>query len=830
MESQSRPQPQNEQSDLQRLHDEEPESPQPQLRRRRRPALSCRECRRRKIKCDQTTPCANCVRHNTRCVYQLYNDDPRPVIPVRRSRPRTPESTASYTPATTSRTVPSSSLDDISQVRIQQQKPVNSFGPNGSYVRQILGHRPSDHVTMSQAGTVPADPEAPAQAPSPSSPNHIPDIQNLLQRIQRLEKSAKRPVGEAETGHSEAGRRTPKRQCAGNGDPSESLDWRTVMNKPRDMGRGDWKDIAQEFTPVIACWGELMGKPYGDSGPYQEPETAALIAEAGEYLGKCKNTAKAIKLIRPTRGLSTSADFRAPPPRELSDDLAKLYFQCFESTHRILHAPSFWTGYQRFWDSPDSVTTDLRLTVLLVIGIGSSLYDHGSPEAALLNAELVHHWIYAAETWLAGPLEKDRVDLTGLQVYCLTILARQIFSIGGDTVWMSMGSLIHRAMQIGLHRDPKKLPGRPVSVLQAELRRRLWATILELIVQSSLDARMPPRISCDEFDAEQPSNINDDEIDESTTITTLQPHPEDQFTSTSIQLALLRSLPVRLRILKLLNGIGHDEEPSESSQSQSFYNLVLSLTAELTESLSANTTLMRSNSQNPTPIPFHRNLLDYLVRRFIIPLHYSFSNQARINPMYYYSLKLSLDAALAIMSPEEPDPGFRRLMTSAGGLFREGLRVAMMGPCLELLVHVQAQASDGTLHLTTQYRDLLKQAVRDMIFLAEQRIRHGETNVKSHMFLSMVLAQVTAIEDEVPVELQLAKGARDSLKYCHGILRLRAEKMSLAPTPTGTTMSDATTAAGFAGGSGVDMSDGYGYGYGLDFDWESFLPDQPFAT
>ncbi|KAL2410410.1 Transcription factor asR3 [Exophiala dermatitidis] len=709
----------------------------------------------------------------------------------------------------------------MGQVRSQQQNPIDSFGPNGSYVRQILGHRPSDHATTSQAGTVPADPEVPAQAPSLPSPNHVPDIQNLLQRIQRLEKSAKRPIGEADTGHSEAGRRTPKRQCAG--DPSESLDWQTVMNKSRDMGKGDWKDIAQEFTPVIACWGELMGKPYGDSGPYQEPETAALIAEAGEYLGKCKNTAKSIKLIRPTRGLSTSADFLAPPPRELSDDLAKLYFQCFESTHRILHAPSFWTGYQRFWDSPDSVTTDLRLTVLLVTGIGSSLYDHGSPEAALLNAELVHHWIYAAETWLAGPLEKDRVDLTGLQVYCLTILARQIFSIGGDTVWMSMGSLIHRAMQLGLHRDPKKLPGRPVSVLQAELRRRLWATILELIVQSSLDSRMPPRISFDEFDAEQPSNINDEEIDESSTAATLQPHPEDQFTSTSIQLALLRSLPVRVRILKLLNGIGHEEEPSESSQSQSFYNLVLSLTAELTDSLRANNTLITKNSQKS--IPFHRNLLDYLVRRFIIPLHYSFSNQARINPMYYYSLKLSLDAALAIMSPEEPDPGFKRLMTSAGGLFREGFRVAMMGPCLELLVHVQAQASDGTLHRTTQYRDLLKQVVRDMISLAEQRIRHGETNVKSHMFLSMVLAQVQAIEDDLPVDLQLAKSARDSLEYCYGILRLRAEKMSLAPTPT--TTSDATAAAGLAG-SGVDMSNGYGYG--LDFDWESFLPDQGFAT
>jgi hypothetical protein len=199
-------------------------------------------------------------------------------------------------------------------------------------------------------------------------------------------------------------------------------------------------------------------------------------------------------------------------PREKSDTQANLYFALFESTHRILHIPTFWADYRRYWDYPGSVTTSLRLTILLVLAIGSSLFDYPNPEAAIRNAELVHHWIYAAETWLAGPLEKDRVDLAGLQVYCLTLVARQIFSIGGDTAWMSTGSLIHRAMQIGLHRDPQNLAGKPMSVLQAEVRRRLWGTVLELVVQASLDARMPPRISFDEFDTQLPSNVDDVEI------------------------------------------------------------------------------------------------------------------------------------------------------------------------------------------------------------------------------------------------------------------------------------------------------------------------------
>lgn len=39
-------------------------------RKRRRPALSCNECRRRKVKCDQKVPCTPCARSKTAvCVY-----------------------------------------------------------------------------------------------------------------------------------------------------------------------------------------------------------------------------------------------------------------------------------------------------------------------------------------------------------------------------------------------------------------------------------------------------------------------------------------------------------------------------------------------------------------------------------------------------------------------------------------------------------------------------------------------------------------------------------------------------------------------------------------
>ena len=264
-----------------------------------------------------------------------------------------------------------------------------------------------------------------------------------------------------------------------------------------------------------------------ESTSFQSDETKVLITEVDDLYKKCKRIAKKLKANRPSRSLTSPRPSLEPPPRIIADAMADVYFQCFEPVHRILHEPSLWAEYPSLWENPNSVPAEQRLKVLLVIGIGSSLYGEAGPDSELRGQ--VQQWIYTAQAWLSGPLEKDRLNITGLQIQCLVMLARQIFSIGGDLVWVSMGSLIHRAMQIGLHRDPKHLPS--MSILQAEIHRRLWYTILELLVQSSLDSAMPPRISVEDFDTEPPSNVSDSEIDESTEV--LLPHARTTHTAPS---------------------------------------------------------------------------------------------------------------------------------------------------------------------------------------------------------------------------------------------------------------------------------------------------------
>lgn len=496
----------------------------------------------------------------------------------------------------------------------------------------------------------------------------------------------------------------------------------------------------------------------------EKAEVKAIYMEMNELLQKCKTLARSIKKARPSRGFPVRERTLVPPSREVADAMVELYFQFFESAHRILHVPTFWAEYQSYWDSPATIPAGLRIKILLVIAIGFGVSNRQVVDDAF--SDMVHQWIYTAQNWLSGPLEKDRVNITGIQVHCLAILARQIFCVGGDLVWMSMGSLVHRAMQIGLHRDPKYLP--VCSLLQAEVRRRLWATILDMMVQTSLDSAMPPRISFDEFDTEAPANINDHEIDDSTEL--LPVHGRSIFTSTSIQLILYDTLRLRLRVLQLLNGL----------RSELYYPDVLTLSSEITEAYRVCGKFLDDNA-NSGATSFHRNLLEFLLRRFLLPLHCPFASKARTNQLFYYSRKVSLDTAMAMTCPE-PDEQFSRLLSIGGGLFREGMRCALTVITFELISQTEVHRLDGTLERNSQSRDILKQVVKDRMALSLERIRQGETNIKAHPYLSMILAWVEAIETGSPHELKVAKSARDSLELCRGLLQARIESATV-PCP-----------------------------------------------
>lgn len=128
---------------------------EPQPRRIRRPAVVCRECRRRKIKCDRGNPCRQCSDSLLHCSYARHFS-PTPAAAVRpttASRPhdsglgssaRPPNGTAAgawedYITSSVQAPPPASQFDGIQAPRRRQK----SFEPdNGSPVPSSPGSLP----------------------------------------------------------------------------------------------------------------------------------------------------------------------------------------------------------------------------------------------------------------------------------------------------------------------------------------------------------------------------------------------------------------------------------------------------------------------------------------------------------------------------------------------------------------------------------------------------------------------------------------------------------------------------------------------------------------
>lgn len=485
----------------------------------------------------------------------------------------------------------------------------------------------------------------------------------------------------------------------------------------------------------------------------QDPDTALAMTELSALMRKSKDLARSVKSSWASKFTMPPAIDLMPPSREVSDTMAQMYFTHFESTHRILHAPTFWTLYESFWMSSVGAPIEVRLVVLLVVTLGASLHESLEADDMLLN--LCHQCISATQRWLSGPHEKARLTIPGIQIHCLTFLARQVYAAGTDYVWASMGNIISSAMQINLHRDPRRLP--KVSILEAEIRRRLWVTIVELELQTALDMALPARICTKDFDVEAPANLDDDQLEEQTT--TIEACSNNAMTDGTLQRLLFKTVPVRLRILDLLNGLHKTWD----------YAQVLQLHRELIAAFTLYK-VVAPDTRERVPTTFHRNLIEFLVRRFLLPLHCPFVSASRSNPTFQYSRKASLEAAMAMLS-FEPDDEFTRLVTLGGNFLRESLRSAVIAISVELMMETDERYRNGTIHRTLSLSRPQEDLLRSVIGLAAEQIRRHETNVSLYMVLNMVLARNEAVAEGRAIDLAITRSANESLQFCYGLLQ-----------------------------------------------------------
>ncbi|PYH49627.1 uncharacterized protein BP01DRAFT_387792 [Aspergillus saccharolyticus JOP 1030-1] len=805
-------------------------------RKRRRPAKSCEQCRQRKVRCDREVPCGPCRRSRSSvdCSYRQNLHSPSPVAA---------EQTALHVP----------------QQRILLTTPSNQFAP------ETQPPSLTNNVTRSSID----QPELVSIAQAPTSTNgssasaqHGSSVRHLQDRLQRLEEQ----LAESATGPDQQPlERTLRELCSKvqsleerlsqsvhstpGGEPDRDEDGRDeqVPGMASHPLRLDAKVRKMKlFGPThhtytldkLRLLGSLTSKDPQSAYPERKVELATLIKD-------CRNLRKSIKKEQALKPNNPISDLRSSiPAKDVCDELVRCYMDTFEPVYRILHLPNFQKGYQQFWEEPSAKVTPFLVKLILVLAIGTTFHPRRSKAGTEHDTQLIQSWIYAAQWWLTGPTERLTSSLEGIQAFCLLLLARQMGTLG-PSIWLSPGSLLQAATAMGLHLDSASFPS--LSPYMAEMRARLWTTVLELTIQCSLDTAVPLIIPAS-TNSKPLCNLNDKDLDpEMKQATTARPMSE--LTDSSIQLFLHKSFALRAEAVNLIHDRSKLTYAKAIQLGNNLRNTCQTIATFFSSHAPCSTTPQHQHQSQHTnsdlhPTSFHRKFLDMILRRYILLLHLPFMRQAATNPHYHFSRKVCLESAMVIASyantltlPATTDlDDFARLLIAGRGSFRGPLSLELFSILgLEIITQLEESpplppppppppssltASPSTHPAFTNPLDELARAtrgplirtlehIRDQIF---QIIRIGTPSLKRCIILSAMLAQIRAMERGDPVEEAVGESLVLSLRECYAALQ---SSSGGADVDVNSAVMTGTTTAGSSLGSPSGL---VGVEFGADFD------------
>ncbi|KAL2846864.1 fungal-specific transcription factor domain-containing protein [Aspergillus pseudoustus] len=652
---------------------------QSSITRRRRPALSCTVCRRRKLKCDRSLPCGQCVKSKTPdlCVYSAPKSSQKSEIPTSQSAGSPSDH----------RDAPSSAA---------------SLSGTGMYVFDS-----KNRITKPRG--------------------RLDELQELRHRVQTLERALARndPIHTPESSGYESAPEVRMLDPISNKVSSlpDIASFRGKNGRTRFRGRSTW-ELSFRFEQ------ELVDQ--------KRPGTIKEMV----------------------------------PPRNIADELLNLYISTFETTYRILHIPSFLKEYEAYWVNPDAADMFFIAKLLSLMAAASCFTG---PAATVNGKDTLHDiaigWILGVQSWIASLLVSATAKFDTLQVHCLLILARQALAIDGDVVWVTSGSLVHSAMIMGLHRDPLRFS--KMTPFWAEMRRRLWATILELDLQASVDIGVTPTIDPDQYDCDLPSNCDDTDLTEDMPSS---PVNKDNIilTQTSFQTMLARSFPLRVRIAKATNSLKFKLP----------YDEALRLGEDLVRYINEALVPFPTPASNPGNPSFARSFMLFLMQRSLLALHRPYSLSVSLSPKYSYSRKVCLETALELLALFEiPFPSFQTARNPSlghlgGGMFRDECSHAAITLCLELSLQITESGSNSAPSAPSGLNDLVR-SQQDCLFRVlerteetfRSRISPKGSGCKAFVFISMSVAAVKArFNGEDPLK-RIEQAALRAVRVCQHIMK-----------------------------------------------------------
>ncbi|KAL4734224.1 hypothetical protein BDV11DRAFT_174959 [Aspergillus similis] len=690
------------------------------LRKKRRPALACQECRRRKIRCDRQTPCGQCCKANV--------------------------SSCSY--VCDSRLTPTTA-------------PFEAHDTHFSVLQQGAGFPlPNDFLTGSFGIETPQTPSMPS-VHSPGARNmgtSSADVQPILPSP-FLGWNEPADVGASDMTLDLAlnnGVETPLSPPFQSGSKPCI---QGMSSRSRYLGQSHWENFAQPSLIVQSVMNML------EASARQENTT----------LARCKTAAERFKGQHLTFLPAVGSQRDLLPERSVADRLLQAYLRTTQSVLGVVSVPSFYRRYVDLWSSSTPSDENFEVLLLLVFAIGWAV----SSQEPAVSRPTVLQWIHVGRTWLGSSMYKKGPVLDSIRVHCLFTVACQFLAIPENQSYFGTGTLVRTAMQMGLHIDPTRCAlEEQISALEIQSRRRLWATILELELQSCMDHGLVPSIGVDDYDTELPLNVDDATLDSPSPragnggASRLPGQDLSQLTSCSLQILLAQTLPVRLKIVRFLNSFRPAEQP---------FRQALKLSAELSSLMKLASDRIEAYriSCSPPPTSFQIQFFDLLLQRTMLALHHPFAARASQDQSLYYSRKICFEATLSLLSRSvfPGDADFHQLRVVSGGLFPAAYVQCALFLCAELVDQSDIGVPSPVNPRTGYVRREMQAAVQRFLDLTLQKIRSGtETNVQLYATIHGVLAHADAIEAGMSAsrtETRILEAVKSSLETVHGVLSRR---------------------------------------------------------
>lgn len=460
-------------------------------RKRRRKVLSCYDCRRRKLQCDRVMPaCGRCVKAGQESSC-IYSEDATET-PIRSAKHAGPEERGAVITGQTSAPLhPDTQLDDL-PMKVKHQE----------------------------------------------------------RRIHQLEAALARASHQSET--------TTTRHF-------DLLKLPLTPESIQDSGLGS--NINDRETMLLRGQGfgtQFSGTTHPLSLIAHVPELNLFTKEALEMYPSFQRARQEMGVLEARMKCADRTNFEIAdehlhtllPPQSDVNRAVDLYLESYDRIYHVIHTPSFWDSYNTMWQGQSSDAPGHTVVLVLLMVACVSCVGPAPPWTYVANSSKAREGAImitqACESWINRQSQK-RVSAADFQIRFLLCLTKQTTARKYKRTWTEVGNLLRFCMSAGLHRNPD-LIRKPTTPLEKELRRRIWAAVLDFELQASFDRGMISAPWLLQSDTPAPSNLHDEEL---TVAHPPSSRPAKEFTSTWYLFAANDSTVLRSTLNTALNNIRH---------------------------------------------------------------------------------------------------------------------------------------------------------------------------------------------------------------------------------------------------------------------------------